>query len=421
MPDGLEVSSATAEIPRLTREFEETIAFESEHLIQTAQIAGGRLVLDLQNNTELAADLILTLPDFVIDGVPLTINQTVEAGAARPFAYDLSGYTLQPSDQVLPQSLGIEVAAAFGPTTPQQVTVAAGDRMSVAATIEDLSFSAIAGIPGQVTAAFEPVECNIEIPAGFEGVSFPSGTVTISVKNGIDLPGAFSVQVNGDGGQQKTIAGDIASGTPEEPVTSHVVDTQAAEFLNPIPQVITISGTATFGGGPAIGSIHPSDYLVTSILLCSPLTISIDSATFDGEWESSDLDIDTAVIENLSLARFHTTIVNRLPVGVSIEVLLSGDSATLYTDPELRLGPIAVAAGTIGPDGSVVSSRTSENMIELDSTHLTILENDILWMGELITLFTPDGQAVTLTAGDSLGITGWLEIDFNVNDNLWED
>jgi hypothetical protein len=200
-----------------------------------------------------------------------------------------------------------------------------------------------------------------------------------------------------------------------------VVDTEAAIFLDPIPDFITASGTASFAGGQASTTIHPSDYLVASIMLCSPLEVTVDSTVIDGGWESSDLDLDTSIVENLIGARFHGILTNRLPVGVSAEILLGPDSASLYTNPQVRLGPIVMNPGIVGPDGRVTEAVVSQVVLDIDSTQLRVLENDTLWIGELLTLLGAGDTTVRMTASDSLAIRGWLDVDVKVNDNLWED
>ncbi|MDD4053144.1 MAG: hypothetical protein PHR28_14760, partial [candidate division Zixibacteria bacterium] len=145
------------------------------------------------------------------------------------------------------------------------------------------------------------------------------------------------------------------------------------------------------------------------------------STVVDGGWESSDLDLDTSIVENLAAARFHAILTNRLPVGVSAEILLGPDSVSLYDNPQVRLGPIVMSPGIVGPDGRVTQAVVSQVVLTIDSTQLRVLENDTLWMGELITLLGAGDTTITLTASDSLTISSWLEVDVNVNDNLWED
>jgi hypothetical protein len=421
MPDGLEVSAATAQIPELSRTFSQTIPFESDHEIHFAQLEEGRMILDIRNNSPLTVDLTITFPEFLIGGISLVANQTVPGNEIRQLTIDLTGYTLAPIDWVVPQSFVVNIAAGFNPTAPELMAVTADDNIAVTAAIHDIVLGEIDGVLASVQTEFADIQQNITIPKGCEGVTFQRGTLVITIDNGINLPGSFSASIIGNNGQSRTLAGIVTAGTAEDRVTSSVVDTEAAAFLDPLPDHITVSGTANFAGGQASTTIHPSDYLVASILLYSPLEVTIDSTVIDGGWENSNLNLDTAVVQNLAAARFHAILTNRLPVGVSVEVLLGPDSATLYTAPQVRLGPIVMNPGTIGPDGQAIEAIVSQVVLNIDSTQLQVLENDTLWIGELITLLGAGDTPIHLTANDSLSISSWLEVDVNVNDNLWED
>jgi hypothetical protein len=421
MPDGLEVTAATAQIPGISKSFSQTVPFESDHEIHSAEMAGGYLVLDVANNSPLVVEMTITLPEFQSGGSSLAATLTVPAQEARQVSVPLAGYTLAPDDQSLPQSFVVDMSAGFNPTAPELAAVTADNNVAVTAAIRDVTLGEVDGVLASVQTEFTDIREDITIPEGCEGVTFQTGTLTIIIDNGINLPGSFSATVIGNGGQSRTIDGQVAAGTAENRVSSVVIDTGAAAFLNPVPNFITVSGTAVFTGGQASTTIHPSDYLVASIVLSSPLEFVIDSTVIDGGWEYTDLNLDTALVENLAGARLHARLTNRLPVGVSAEILLGPDSATLYTDPQVRLGPIVMSPGEIGPDGRVTEAVVSELVSSMDSTQLQVLQSDTLWIGELITLLGNGDQAVSLTATDSLTISGWLEIDVNFNDNLWED
>lgn len=421
MPDGLEVTAATAQIPGLTRTFSEIVPFESDHEIHSAVMDDGHLVLEVANNTPLEVAMTIVLPEFQTGGFPLTASLIVPAEENRQVSVPLAGYTLVPGDQVVPQSFVVNMSAGFDPTAPELATVTAENNVAVTAALRDVTLGEVDGMLASVETEFTDIREDITIPQGCEGVTFQKGTLTIIIDNGINLPGSFTATVTGNAGQNRTLDGEVAAGTAENRVISTVVDTGAAVFLDPIPEYITVSGSAVFAGGQVSTTIHPSDFLVASVILCSPLEVIVDSTVIDGGWEYTDLDVDTAVVENLVAARFHARLTNRLPLGVAAEILLGPDSTTLYTAPQVRLGPMVMSPGVVGPDGRVTEAIVTELVLSMDSTQLQVLKNDTLWIGELITLLGNGDQPLSLTATDSLTITGWLEVDVNINDNLWED
>jgi hypothetical protein len=402
IPAGLSVSSATAEIPQISKSFSQNIDITGDHQLEVAVLDNGQLTLDIQNNTNLSATLTVTLSDIKNNGSSLVINQPVNPAQSQQITYNLTGYTLEPTDQVMPQSIAFDVDAVIDSSGSQMVTISEGDDITVITSVENLSFGSVQGIIGATSADFDSIQQDINPPKGFDNIQLPSAVLTLAIENAVNIPGSFTINVNGDQGQQKVINGSIAPGTTQSPVTTVIIDSSISTLMNPLPSLITVDGSATFGDGLTSGSITPNDYVVASITLSSPLEMIIDSTTFDGGVESSKIDQSdiTKITDNFKLAQIYTTVVNHLPLGASAEILMGGDSATLYSNPEVRLGPIVIDAGAVGPDGTVDSAIISQNVLTFDSVQVRVLENDILWIGELVTLHS--------TNSSSVRVTGWL-------------
>jgi hypothetical protein len=224
-------------------------------------------------------------------------------------------------------------------------------------------------------------------------------------------------------GQSKTLSGFISPGTPESPVTTIITDSNVTAFMDPIPEQLTVNGTATFGDGVTSGSVNTDDYVTATVIISSPLEMVIGETTFDGDWESTEIDQNDIhkLTDNIIQARVFTTIVNHLPLELEAEFYLSGDSATLYSNPAVTMGPVGISRGSLNPDGTVDTAVVSENIIELNSEQTRVLENEILWLGQRFTLAGTDGQTVRFTANDSLTVRGYIEVDFTVSEDLWED
>ena len=290
MPAGPRVSSATARIPRIVREFSEPVNLVSDHQIARATLAGGQLILDIQNNTNVPANLAITLPDVTDGGSPLVINQPVLANNSQIVTFDLSGYIVEPSDQVVPQTIPVEIEAVIDSSGSQLVTIDAGDRISVTTGLQGLSLSSVAGVLSPTTAAFENIQHDIDLPKGFDQVQLPSATLTLEIENRVNIPGSFTIELDGELGQHKVIGGVIAPGTPETPVITIITETDMSAFMDPAPEILAVNGSATFGDGLTFGSVNTDDYVTARVILSSPLEMVIGSVTFDGGWESTEID-----------------------------------------------------------------------------------------------------------------------------------
>ncbi|MCK5126534.1 MAG: hypothetical protein KAR42_09780 [candidate division Zixibacteria bacterium] len=421
MPTGLTVSSAAAMMPEMTKSFSQLIDMNSTHLIESASIDNGRLAIEISNNTNVAANLVLTLPDFISNGSPLVINQTVYAQQGGQYYYNLANYTLEMIDQTLPQALSLDIDANIASSGGAIVTINAGDKISVTATIDNIEFGTINGIIAETSADFDSLQEELDVPTGFSNIQLPSAVLTLAIENSVNIPGSFSIEVDGDQGQHKSLVGTISPGTLENPVMTYIVDSTLTAFMNPIPEVFTVTGSATFGDGVTPGSISSADFLIAELTISSPMEMIIDSSIVDGEWTDTDIDIDSSVVNGFKNAIFHVAFENHLPLGITVEILLSGDSATLYSNPEISLGPVTVGAGVLNPDGTVSEATLSNNSISMDSTQIQVLHNDTLWVGELINLHSTNGASVKMSVSDYLNITGYIDLDINFSDDLWED
>jgi hypothetical protein len=422
MPEGPRVTSATAQLPQVTREFSDSVSITCDHQLQSAVLSDGQAVLDIANNTNVPMTLAITLNDIKNGASPLTINQAITGGETGQFAYDLAGYIIAPADQTMPQELSVDVTAIIDSSGPQLVTFNAGDKISVSTGVQNVSLASIQGVLAPTTATFDNVQQSIELPKGFDQVQLTSAAMYLEIANTIDVPGSFTLTIDGDG-RQKSLAGDILRGTPQSPATTLIIENDLASFLDPVPQNLTISGNAVFGDGVTFGSVNADDYITATISIRSPLEMIVDSTTFDGGWESSEIDRGTVtdIINNTNEAALHLTVSNHLPVGMAAQVLLSSDSATLYSNPEVVLGPMPIAPGTLAADGTVESAVESSCVATLDSNQVRVLANKPFWIGQIYTLQSTNGETVKFTAGDSFAVRGYVELDVSVSDWAWED
>ncbi len=422
MPEGPRVTSATAQLPQVTREFSDAVTISSVHQVQSALLSNGEAVLDIENNTNIPINLVITLDDIKDGTSPLTIDQAISGGQTGQFVYGLAGYTIEPADQIMPQALSISVAAIIDSSGSQLVTFNAGDKISVSTGIRNVSLASVRGILAPTSATFDNVQQTIELPKGFDHVQLTSAVMYLEIENSVDIPGSFALTIDGDG-RQKSLAGAISRGTPLSPTTTLIIDGDLADFLNPVPELLTVSGNAVFGDGVTAGSINADDYITASVTIRSPIEMVVDSTTIDGDWESSDIDDGTVtdIVNNTNEATLHLTVTNHLPVGMSARVLLSGDSATLYSDPEVVLGPMPVSAANLTGDGTVESAVVSEGVVRLNADEVQVLAHKPFWIGQIYTLHSTNGETVKFSPGDSFAVSGYIELDLNVSDWLWED
>jgi len=410
--EGIMVTAAEAEIPELSLDYVETVTLPGSGTVQSGELTAGMIELNLENWSNLPVTLDITLPDFTVAGTPLSVTRQIDAGVNDSIQIDISGYTLEPLDQEGTQELSLDINATVDETT-SPVTVRAEDSIVVGYEISGLALGSLTGIVDPIEVPIDSITVDIDVPQGFDSLRLVDAVLTIEVTNAFDCPGSLVATMAGNNGRLIGISGIIAAGTFTDPVVSTFTDTNLARFLDPIPSVITINGTAVMGDGISPGTISPMDYLVPRVSINAPLELVMEQTSFDGDMSSEDLSSEnlSVVTDHVVEALFTGLVTNHLPLGATVELYLDGDPDHLTAElAEVIIGPIEVSAGIIESGTTVTLPSESNIQMALDSTQVAVLENDMLYCGQRITLHSTDGQTVKVTGSDYIAIQGLISL-----------
>jgi hypothetical protein len=411
----LTVTAAEAEVPEITKDMTTIVSISDENTIHSAELSSGNAQLHVHNGTNLTSEVTILLNDFNLDGVPLSRTLDMRGSMDTTFNIDLTGYKFEPVDVTSPQDIAVAVTALIPASSPDLIEIDEYDDIMFSADVTDLTFSSLTGVLAPTDASFDEIDpIDIDLPKGFDQLQLVSAELVLEVINSAALSGDLNLTISGNNGKNHVISGTIAAGTQENPVTTIITDSDIADFLNPVPSQITVSGAATFGGGVDPLTIHLGDSIRANVSLSSPMEVIIGDATFEGdisdeEIEQDDIDIIT---DHFISGELHSVITNHLPMGASVEILFGPDSTTLYTDPQLTIGPLTVGAGIVGAGSTVTDTTVSENIIALDSLDIKILENDTLYIGQLITLEDTDGQPIKIIGTDYIRSYATIVIEY---------
>lgn len=419
-PVPLQVLSGTAIIAETNISFSQTADIVSGNIIHSATLQSGTLTLNLSNGTLLAMDLTLTVPELTSGGTPLTIVQALGGNSNVLLEVNISGYVLQPSDLVAPQSIDLNINGRIPSSSPNLVTINSADSISATVSLTGLTFATISGVFDSVTTTFSPISVDIGAPDGFDSAQFTAATLTLEIENGSGLSGALSLDVQGSNGKSLLINGVVAAGSQSSPITSYITDTNLADFLNPIPASIAVSGSVTFGDGVTVTEVTGLDFLKARIRIESPLEVRFNNSVVELDPQATSVDTAdiTIITDHLISAQLDVTVSNHLPAGVEVLVYISADSATLYSAPELTIGPITVASALINGAGIAIGEVITNSIISLDSADVQALLHDTLYIGQTLEIFGAGGQSVRFSGSDYITIEAMATIEYKFNGNF---
>jgi hypothetical protein len=418
--DPLIIESGTAVIPEITKNFSQKSGISSPHVIRNATLESGSLSLSLNNSTALAVDMTISIPDLQLAGVPLTVIDTLNGNTSKTINLDVSGYSLIPADIVAPQELDIQIIAHIPTSSPSAVTVNSTDSLTATATLSNVAFSSVQGVFNAITTTFAPIAASIAVPNGFDSAQFTAATMTLDIDNASGLSGSLNINVLGSNGKSITINGQIAAGSATTPITTTITNSNLSDFLNPIPSSYTVSGSVSFGDGVTVTDITKSDYVTSRVTISSPLEVVFNGSTVQLDVQSTSIDTSSIdiITEHLQSATINATVTNHLPSGIEVYLYLSSDSATIYTAPEVTIGPITVAAGQVDGSGITIASTISNSVITVDSADAQVLKNSRIYIGELLTLASSGGQPIRFMGADFVDVKAHVIIDYLINDNF---
>jgi hypothetical protein len=385
-------------------------------IIQNATLTNGILQLTIINNTPVIGTLSITLPDLVDNSLPLSVQQILAPSDSQTVNIDLSTYELTPSDLTAPQEIEAIVTVL---TVADRVDINQSQFFSVSVSLNGLTFDSITGIFATKGATIDPTTQEIDVPQGFEGFELSTAVLSLSIENAVQMPGSLNIHLVGSNGQQFDVAGLIAAGTSGSPVTSVIVNDQAAAFLTPFPEQIDITGTAIFGDGLTVSTITTNDFLHATVSIVAPLEMVITGATIETDVEEEDIDIEDIdiVTDHVEQISFIYTVSNSLPLGITANVYLSQSPNVSATVNDLDISGLSIPSAPFA-NGLSTGFSSSADTVLLSNDDIQVLNTDSLYILTAFVLEDTNGEAVRLIPDNSITITGRLEVQYLFDGNF---
>ncbi len=378
--------------------------------VHRATLSGGDVQLTINNNTGIDANLTISFPDLQQSGQPLVIQRQVNAHSFQLVNLDVSTYELVPTDQTPPQQLDIIVSAE---TIAGRVDIDHTQDFSVHATVSSVTFYSVTGIFSSTGATIDSTRHEIDIPEGFEGFELTTAILTLRIKNTAQIAGSLSVRLVGDNGKILNVTGPVAAGTGDSAVTTIIVHDSAGSFLSPIPSLVDITGSVSFGDGVTVSTITADDWIHATVDIMAPLEMIITETTIESDIESEDIDVEDIdiITEHVEQVNFIYDVQNSLPIGITANIYISQSSNLSAATYDLDITGLSVTAA---PHEGGLATGFSSNLdtVLLSNDDVQILNTDSLYILTEFVLAGSDGQVVRLTSDNAITITGRLEVEY---------
>ncbi|GAB4321240.1 MAG: hypothetical protein Kow0074_12060 [Candidatus Zixiibacteriota bacterium] len=419
LPDGIRVSSGTGAVSAFSYTTANTILLSSDHVVHSADIASGVLTVHWQNETPVPVEIDWQCSDISRDTVPLSGHVAIQAHSDYTQTVSLDGYEADLTAHA--SQLTIDVTVSSPGSDGIVVGIDASSVLAAETSFSDVVLSSGTLALARTTQSIPSLQTTIEWPNGLESIGLAEGTATVEITSSLPWPVTVNGQIQSPGGESIDFEGLIPAAGQDVAVSTLEIGRVDA-LLDPIPQTLTVTGTASYGDGVTSAYVSNTDYLVGRLVFTAPAHLLLDSSAVHGDPEPVELADNQG--DNLD-GRFvggqiTIDVSNHLPLSADILISIASDSLRLTDDPELLLGPSRIDAAITNASGQAVEASQSTLTFMLDEHDVSLFARDSIWVTETLILNGPSAgvpAVIELTDYVDWNATAVLAVRMGDRDN----
>ncbi len=421
-------TSATAAIAPQTFDMSFITELGSQNGITSADFGSGTLAFDLHN--ELPFPVIVEfLWDRVITPEGLPLGATAELAPGADTFLDIAFADCRIDDEGTPlTSLTAHVNARTSGSDGVPVTLTSTQGFGADLQPGVLTFSTIQGCFEPTSWELEPSTEQITYPDDSEGFEFTRATLTIDLNNSADMGADLDLTITGNVSQGDPVSLEIhdrvdpsGGGSLKSVLVLDENNSALVDFLNSRPRIITLAGTMSLIPGASCGTVLATDQLIVSWNLEVPLVVNLNGATLSGDPQALGLDttLRDMITDHVGAAEFRATVLNHIPAGLQLMVLVAGRQASLPAQPELVIGPIDIASAQVDPaSGETSAAVTSHPLIQLTPAEAGIFgQADVQTMYQIV-LPSAGDTPIRILSTDFLEISGTVSFELRIDEEI---
>ena len=338
-----------------------SISIDDSTKIETATIKTGELILVIENNIGVVADIEFKINEFIKNGSTLDTTLSLSSSDNPSYTIDLSYYDLDLDINEDPQT--VNYISTINLPEDSLMTLSLNDLISVDVTLTDLTFESVTGNIKPVTVEIEPVVQGIDgLPDEIEDFEFADVNMFIDFDTDIGIPVHLNLEI-----EASNSSGDVEISTITEwDITNEniVIIPNAEALINIFPDTIRASGEATVSG---TGTVTTSQFVSGIMTVEAPLSFNVpDGTEIEIDVEETDLELDNELLEQVSIF-FDAD--NEFDFGVGISVFAASDSTVLGTVEEDTLFTVEIS-----------SNDTHSDSIDLEGDKIGLFNGEKLFI-----------------------------------------
>lgn len=426
MAEDIGVAGARAHIPEQNFDADTVFSLLESDTVTIATIKEGFLTYSLINETEMINNVTFILPDFQLDGQPLTEIFTVNPGETYTHDdLDLAGYVFSrpQGDNLIDAQVDVQILDTEDPAYNLPDGYIELNQYQMVGTdfeVSELIFDSFEGVLDTLEIEIDQDAVELEgIPEGFESLELAYTNIDLQISNAIGLPLNLDISVNAykNGSLAETLDLPpliVPAGDTLNPALLDTTISGLEQIINVIPDEIELTGTAFISGDVAVGEWQ---WLDVEFTIYTPFGLKIGDTFFQPEITKIDEGFDN----QLQLVDMTIDLLSHMPLSGKAFIIASYDSAN-FTDPDTFL-QVTLPSATLGPDGFVLEPGQSSADQTLGFDQLEMFagadDDNPLYIKTLVLIYSTNGQTIYVNPYDYLtvGAAAHVVVDVDFDDD----
>ena len=369
-----------------------SISLDDSTIIYNALLESGKLMLSIDNNIGVDADVFFQINEFYKNTVSLDTTFGISSGISE-VQIDLSGFNL-----ILPldnDTQRVNYISNISLPPNQEMTLSLSDSITITVTLTDLSFQSVTGQINPITIEIEPFEQTIEaLPEELDGFAFNNVEIFLDFNSSIDFPVYLDLKI----AAYNDTKGDSVIRIVNQNIHANpnIQIPNASELINIMPDRILARGSAKVGNLDSVGTVSSNDSISGIMTIRAPLMFIVDAGALispePAEFieEGDSLGIPDEIIDASLIMRIN----NQWGFGASLSILTAPDSLAIENGEVDTL----LSGFTFAPNISSIDT------IFLDQTAFELLKRSPSWIQPQIRIISIEDNPVKFLSTDTLEI-----------------
>ena len=369
-----------------------SISLDDSTIIYNALLESGKLMLSIDNNIGIDADVFFQISEFYKNTVSLDTTFGISSGISE-VQIDLSGFNL-----ILPldnDTQRVNYISNISLPPNQEMTLSLSDSITITVTLTDLSFQSVTGQINPITIEIEPFEQTIEaLPEELDGFAFNNVEIFLDFNSSIDFPVYLDLKI----AAYNDTKGDSVIRIVNQNIHANpnIQIPNASELINIMPDRILARGSAKVGNLDSVGTVSSNDSISGIMTIRAPLMFIVDAGALispePAEFieEGDSLGIPDEIIDASLIMRIN----NQWGFGASLSILTAPDSLAIENGEVDTL----LSGFTFAPNISSIDT------IFLDQTVFELLKRSPSWIQPQIRIISIEDNPVKFLSTDTLEI-----------------